>query len=454
MPDTVYLSFPSALQRESLFPAIQSLLQHPVQEEILVRIFTDRYGDRDSNQSSVPAFVTDGVADLQKQGVNIVLQTLKERNELIKELSSSFDKELLAYALLPPSEGKSFGANVNMSMLDSSGHILVSTDDDIIAQPARIKPALLDSIASNAQTTPNDYQKGDDTRTLLYFKDRASVLDAVETVELNILEQYLDLFSQNEQLLWINPGLYGDTGMGSARGVLSLTGLSRAFLHRDYENLKLSREAVSIHLKTEISPKTMLMGTQTAFYNKVPLVPFMPYGRNSDGLSGLLNRLIYPDSVSGYTDFAVYHASDPNRTNPPASLTALTPSLSDLAMNIAIAYRGENVPDGFAYYGDLFSTMARLKNADFVEVYHNAFSLLYTTFCDHLEALLDRYNEQPPDWADDVKAHIDNIQQKMLNPLSLFGPDGNGLSIERTKYHLEMYGELLKIWPDLWVFCA
>jgi hypothetical protein len=49
-----------------------------------------------------------------------------------------------------------------------------------------------------------------------------------------------------------------------------------------------------------------------------------------------------------------------------------------------------------------------------------------------------------------METHIENIQEKMRNPLSLFGKEGCDLSIERAKYHLEHYGELLKIWPDLW----
>ncbi len=237
--------------------------------------------------------------------------------------------------------------------------------------------------------------------------------------------------------------------MGSARGTLSLTGTSRAFLHQDYEGLKLSGEAINIHLQSTISAKTNLMAGQTAFYNKVPLAPFMPLGRNSDGLSGLLTRLIYPGSRAAYTDFALYHASDGTRNNPAKTLTWVKPSISDLAMIVAIVFRKET-EEGFNYYGSLFSDIARLSNSSFVDHLHGAFIAQFNAVIEYYEKLLERYNREPASWAADMETHIENIQEKMRNPLSLFGKEGCDLSIERAKYHLEHYGEVLKIWPDLW----
>lgn len=443
------LCFPSALRRESLFSAISSLLSHEVNANIEVGIYTD-------NPSATPPFVKEGIEGLKKKGVFCTLHYLEKRKETIENLATSFDRELLNYALLPPEDGIGYGVNVNASMLGSAGSILISCDDDIISKPARIKPALLDALLEKMPSA--DKKEGDDERLLLYFTNRENLLDTVEEVDVNILQAYLDLFRQNEEsngkisenpILWINPGLYGDTGMGSARGTLSLTGTSRAFLHQDYEGLKLSREAINIQPQSTISTKTNLMGTQTAFYNKVPLAPFMPLGRNSDGLSGLLTRLIYPGSRAAYSDFALYHASDGTRNNPAKTLTWVKPSISDLAMIVAIVFRKET-EEGFNYYGSLFSDIARLSNSSFVDHLHGAFSAQYTAVIEYYEKLLERYNREPASWAADMETHIENIQEKMRNPLSLFGKEGCDLSIERAKYHLEHYGEVLKIWPDLW----
>ncbi len=427
-----------------MFLAISSLLSHRVNANIEVGIFTD-------NPSAIPSFVREGLESLKKEGISCALYCLEKRKETIAELAGSFDRALLNYALLPPEDGIGYGVNVNASMLHSAGKILISCDDDIISKPARIKENLLD-------TSSKDTKKGDDERLLLYFKDRESLLDAVEEMDVNVVQSYLDLFTQNEvsggkisenPILWINPGLYGDTGMGAARGCLALTGKSRAFLQQDYEGLKLSREAINIHPQSTISTKTSLMGTQTAFYNMLPLAQFMPLGRNIDGLYGLLTRLIYPGSKSAYTDFALYHASDGTRSNPAETLTRAKPSIADLAMTVAIAFRKETT-EGFNYYGSLFSDIARLSNSGFIDHLHGAFSAQYNAVINYYEKLLDRYNQSPPSWAKDMETQIENIQEKMRNPLSLFGKDGCDLSIERAKFHLEHYGELLKIWPDLW----
>jgi len=446
---TLNLCYPSALRRDSIILAIKSLASHPVKEKLRVSIFSDNLEE--------PSFsLLESIKNLEKTIPSLKIFGLKERKNTIEALSESFDKELLHYALFPPEDGTGWGVNVNASMLYSSGNILISTDDDIISKPARIKPALLDALLEKMPSA--DKKEGDDDRLLLYFTNRENLLDTVEEVDVNILQAYLDLFRQNEEsdgkisenpILWINPGLYGDTGMGSARGTLSLTGTSRAFLHQDYEGLKLSREAINIQPQSTISTKTNLMGTQTAFYNKVPIAPFMPLGRNSDGLSGLLTRLIYPGSRAAYSDFALYHASDGTRNNPAKTLTWVKPSISDLAMIVAIVFRKET-EEGFNYYGSLFSDIARLSNSSFVDHLHGAFSAQYTAVIEYYEKLLERYNREPASWAADMETHIENIQEKMRNPLSLFGKEGCDLSIERAKYHLEHYGEVLKIWPDLW----
>ncbi|GAB1431829.1 hypothetical protein MASR2M29_04540 [Spirochaetota bacterium] len=64
--------------------------------------------------------------------------------------------------------------------------------------------------------------------------------------------------------------------------------------------------------------------------------------------------------------------------------------------------------------------------------------------------MLDEYQRTPSDWAADLEAHIEKIHDKMRSPMSVFGKEGCGISLERAKFHLYHYGELLKIWPDLW----
>jgi len=444
---TLDLCYPSALRRDSIIPAIKSLAAHLVKEELRVSIFSDNLEEPSSS-------LLESIKNLQKTIPSLKIFGLKERKNTIEALSKSFDKELLSYTLLPSSDGIGWGVNINASILYSSGNILISTDDDIISKPKKLSASFLSQMNTafsleNAKSS----QKVGDEQLLLYYKTKEELLSSLENSESNVLQSYVDIFNANkkskEPILWINPGLYGDTGMGSARGTLSLTGYSRSFLLQDYEALKLSGQAIKCHTKTLISKKTNLMAGQTAFYNKVALVPFLPYGRNIDGLSGLLTRLIYPKSKSAYTDFLVEHQIDAARINPATSLTNLRPNLADLAMAHAIVNQNES-EDAFYYYGEVFSSLASLSNAAFVDHLHGAFSLQFQAVIDYYEELLERYNRQPLSWAQDMEKHIEKIQEKQREPLSIFGEEGCGLSLERAKFHLYHYGELLKIWPELW----
>lgn len=133
------LCYPSALRRDSIILAIKSLASHPVKEKLRVSIFSDNLEE--------PSFsLLESIKNLQKTLPSLKLFDLKKRQKTVDALSKSFDKELLHYALFPPEDGTGWGVNVNASMLYSSGNILISTDDDIISKPARIKPALLDAL--------------------------------------------------------------------------------------------------------------------------------------------------------------------------------------------------------------------------------------------------------------------------------------------------------------------
>ena len=136
---TLDLCYPSALQRDSIILAIKSLASFPIKEKLRVSIFSDNLEEPSSS-------LLENIKNLQKTIPSLKIFGLKERKNTIEALSESFDKELLSYALLPSPDGIGWGVNVNASILYSSGNILISTDDDIISKPARIKPALLDAL--------------------------------------------------------------------------------------------------------------------------------------------------------------------------------------------------------------------------------------------------------------------------------------------------------------------
>lgn len=412
-----------------------------------------------SDGAGLDAGVAAGLAALEKRyGFALTLSNLETRRADIARLSSDFDPEILEYALLPCPDGPGWGVNVNASMLAAAGGFLVSTDDDVFCEPARIgdggSPALFS----------REYLAGD----LAYRRDRAETLASVRPESVDVVaayERYLgkratDLVAPaacpdpGARVLVVSPGMYGDSAMGSSRSVLALSGRSRELLHAGgYESLRLSRELVRIAPAPTVSTSAQLIMTQTGFDDRVPLPPFLPYGRNPDGLCAVLTRLVYPSSLTAYLDFGLLHSPPEPRIQSRNNLTAYRPVLAEMLMALAITNRPtlsiEEPGARFEYIGEALVEAATSSSTDFVEATHAAWSRQLSGYVTLLESLLDQYGREPAAWAIDVDEHIDAVNAVLREPLALFGDTGCGMSVHGAKRHVRLYGELLAVWPAL-----
>jgi hypothetical protein len=198
--------------------------------------------------------------------------------------------------------------------------------------------------------------------------------------------------------------------------------------------------------------------TQTGFDDRAPLPPFLPYGRNPDGLAAVLIRLIYPESLSAYLDFGLLHSpEEPRRAGRP-ELCGYRPHLSALVMAVAVANRPGGSVSGaaerFRALGGAIAGAGRLKPGAFVDLVYGALAPSLEAHVADLESLLARYGGEPAAWAEDVGEHLDAVNAALSEPTSLFGEGGCGLSIEQVRRHFDRYGRLLAAWPELHAACA
>jgi hypothetical protein len=429
--------------------------------------------------------LAESLADVERRfGFPIEVRGRASRAELFRRLGPDFDHELLEYALLPSPDGMGWGCNVNFSFLKAAGRLLVSTDDDIFCLPGR--PASLGAVPTGAVPTgavPTGATPGATSAEavfsrefypgeLIYCRDREALLAEVEAAEVDVLGSYRRFLGVEAagllgpesgapragRVLVASPGCYGDSAMGSSNTLLSLEGGSRERLAADYEALRYSRELIRIPPHNAISRSPQLMMTQTGFDDRAPLPPFLPYGRNPDGLAAVLIRLIYPESLSAYLDFGLFHSpEEPRRAGRP-ELCGYRPHLSALVMTVALAYRpGVSVSgaaERFRVLGGAIADSGRLRPGAFVELIHGALAPSLEAHVAGLEALLDRYGGEPAAWAEDVGEHLDAVNAALSEPTSLFGEGGCGLSIEQVRRHFDRYGRLLAAWPELHAACA
>lgn len=465
----VTLSWPTAGKRDSLIASIRSLLQNGkeagywdgTKPSPTVFISSDNIAHPDTGfepslYASLQDLLRDHGADTSP---TFHISTVQSRTRFISELSKKFDPQLLEFALLPPQGVPGWGVNVNASFLYSAGGKLISIDDDVLAQPAVSKHNAKLNVARNVPFHPNlknpTYSTDFLQSPLYYYANRAELLLDIDECALDVIGAYQAAVGDFEagRVLMVNAGLYGDTAMGSARGVLSLGGRSRGHIVRKgYEAVKTSRELVRISESFSVSPSVHFIAASFGADNRVPLAPFMPQGRNTDGLASLINRIVYMGSLNGYLPFGLLHL--PEGLSYPHPISHYSLSICDLFTVLALA----TAPDSsvvepqqrMQYLARQFMKCANLPSGQFVETIHACWSHHFKSIALDLRRLLDEHSRTPIEWAQDVDAHLAALEYVMRNPMSLFGDGGCGLSVSRSHDLLFMYGALLDSWFDIW----
>jgi hypothetical protein len=259
----------------------------------------------------------------------------------------SFADDLAAEAGVPPdvvrfallgdtSAAITTGAARNGLLIDTIGDQFLMIDDDSVCQVAPC-PQKESGVALDARTNPTE---------LWFYRDRASLLRDTAFVEQDPLALHETILGRPvadclpaaerasevdlryatadfAQRLWANPGrvlatsagVVGDSGMGST-AYLALPPDSQARLVRseaDYASAVVNRQILRAPLRTTITRGTFCAGASLGLDNRALLPPFVPIGRNSDGLFARTLLRCFRDGYKGYLPWAVLHDPLPPR---------------------------------------------------------------------------------------------------------------------------------------------
>jgi len=358
----------------------------------------------------------------------------------------------------------STGANRNCLLLDTVGGLVLSVDDDTRCRIGAA-PGRQDAVAFHTGYDPSEFW---------FFPDRASALESVARVEMDVLSCHEALLGHaiadvggagdaTGRVVATLHGLVGDSGMSSPRYYLTLTGASRDRLLASaeaYRSALQSREILRAVDRPTISTSSFCMTTFLGLDNRVLLPPFLPVQRNSDGVFGLLVQTCTSDNRLAFLPWVLLHAADGLRTFAPDEMSTDGESvrLADIVMACARSHETANrhLTDAtrFRRLGKHLQSLGALHLTEFEA--HVRGLLRYRThaFITILQGHLQTYGASPRFWSEDVTQMMALMVTAMTREDYVVPRDlRQQCDVEdarRLSQQLVVrFGELLEAWPGI-----
>ncbi len=388
-----------------------------------------------------------------------------------RELTRDLDPDASFGCLVKPAGERDPSYNRNLLLLAGAGSRVIMTDGDIACRPARLASrARRESGEAGGSRAAPAYSDARYAPPVTICRDRAEAVSLVEPADaggdFDVLEAHLaylgadttDLFPDEGVpggfVFMTSPGTYGDSGFSLARGSLSLDGPARdRLMANGYERCKLSRETVRVPERDVVSPSTRFLGMQAGYDARNYAPPFLPVGRNQDGLYALLARALLPGSLTAYPAFGLLHAPVEPRSHDPATLTSFEPSRAELFMAFAAGLcppaAMTDPRERTAELGARFRGASGLSASDLVDLAYGPLADAAMARAETIQGLLERYARGNGTWARDAEEHLDNVFAFLREPASVFTVDGGARSVGAVRADLDRFGRFLSVWPEL-----
>ncbi len=393
--------------------------------------------------------------------------------------ASGVPEQTIRFALVgdrrcPPS----LGAMRNTNYLLGAGRRVVTMDDDTVAVGFR----------TSAAGAPICFTGSRDEPVFEFAPDRISLLESDEISPLDPVaasEEWLgrqvpgtdsDLSSVTPELFRLlsahHPtidvvchGTIGDGGLGVRHFVLQATGSQRERFVRDAETYHISTTSREL-LRSVTAPIVLsypyLMSTVMGLDCTVLLPPSFPYGRGDEGLFAKMIYHLFDDSLILQAPTVFLHSPPDDATHRAAPwFTELPVRVCSLLQMILDTYPkppGGTRADRLVTFGEwLRAHTARLSDREFTDWLTGVHMRYLAAYHRNLDELLDRYNESPSYWSEDVLALQANVRTQLeaghiaaveeFKPLSLSREDEHRL----LRTHFAAYAEVLIAWPQMFM---
>jgi hypothetical protein len=257
-------------------------------------------------------------------------------------------------------------------------------------------------------------------------------------------------------------GVVGDSGMASAVYLLTLEGASR---ERLLASERVYRSTLAGHQLMRAAPQATLcdgafcMALNLGLDNRRLLPPFMPVGRNQDGIFAAILRSCFPGALQGFLPWMVQH--QPPQRRRPGSVTLGQSAARVSSGQVIQALVGSFVPGpdwrdaraNLRALGKTLKELGRAARADFEEVVRLHLWNQMSGLASRLAAQLNKYGRQPGFWANDVRQILAALEEALPDPhyplpfdLSPAPGDDPPAVLQRL---IARFGGLLEIWPDM-----
>jgi hypothetical protein len=392
--------------------------------------------------------------------------------------ASGVSAAALDFALTPGT----IGANRNLVLLLTAGEHVLMADDDIVCEPWR-RDGDSQGIAVWGHTEPQDTE---------FFTSREDVRHTAVWSPLDLLSTHSALLGQPMSgLLSAAPdapdlgetcghliaalvegrcpsvratfsGIAGDAGTYCPYGRLFTSGPTHTRLasSRDVFELALrSREVLRVASRNVITHDPRCMAGCMGLANRDLVPPFMPAGRNEDGVFGAMLHAVEPLTLFAHLAVGVVHESDrPAMYEDRAMRSASDTRVSDVLMLATrAAMLGATDLDPASRLARIASALIDLGRLDAQDFLTHVTRLVLDSRAQQLariEAMVSRPAEYPPYW----RAGLDEYRRAIVRGLArpdFFLPiefqDAGGVEqgFSSVQRFVGGFGALLAAWPAI-----
>jgi hypothetical protein len=425
-----------------------------------------------ADQAATSSAVSDAAA---ASGHHLEYVGPKEAQEFCTNLAVPTEIE----TLLSPG---SSGANRNLLLLMTAGEHVVTVDDDVVCE-SWAADGRDDGLALMGHQQ--------ELFEIAFFSNRATAFDTVARTA-------ADLFAAHEALLGRSlpaliagslrsadltggcahlrsaleegrplvvratfAGLAGDAGVYCPYRLLFSAGPLRRLLLESpltFETAMTSREAARIVRTNVVTHDCGCMAPCMGVANREVVPPFMPIGRNEDGVFGAMLAAFDAATLFGHVPVGVLHDSNRPSERPTGPILSATASrLSDLIISVVIRSRFFRTSTGDGWLremGQRFIELAELGSRDLA-----AFVTETTVKERGLElaqiAEVIGGGNCPEHWRDALTRYRDQLGASLATEAFFLPSEFHGFgTVEKGFLALQAFmlsfGRLVACWPDLW----
>jgi hypothetical protein len=453
---------------------LQSLMRQVAAGGKAIRMLVvDASRDRGNEALARQASASVGSAN----GQQITFFGRREKRALRQTLRSGCDDSLLEFAFRPGAAG-----NRNIILLLTRGENVLLVDDDMVCDVWRPR-SLRDGIVLGGHVEQRDItfhtRRADVCKTLV-----PATTDLLSAHEAVLGRTIRSLASGRPRLVdtrhacshirdaarGLRPslvrmtftGIAGDAGATYPDRLLFSTGAWKRVLERDANAFKKAfqfREVCKVPTRYIVMHYVSCMAACMGLANSSLVPPFLPAGRNEDGLFGAVMSNMDRRTTSCYLPYAAIHASHREARYrivrfPSASETRTADLLISLINFWPPTIRANDPGRRLVRLGEWLQDLGALSRPDFVSATSVATLRTREMELRLIDGALDDPS-YPAYWLRDLRAYkkllLKNIEDPaFLLPLEFRGAASRAAAYDDLRRFVRRAGSLMSAWPVLW----